>query len=88
MEVAVDISMYPLVAEYEAPIIDFIKRLRSHTDIAVATNQLSTQVSGPYDVVMHAIQQEMKTSLSAGPVCSFVLKVLNVAIEPGKAVEL
>ncbi len=88
MQTAVDISYYPLTEDYEPPIIDFIQNLKKHPGLKVATNQLTTQVSGEYDLVMTAIQAEMKRSLSEGPKASFVLKVLNVEIEPGKAVEL
>jgi uncharacterized protein YqgV (UPF0045/DUF77 family) len=84
MQVAVDISYYPLVEDYERPIKAFIRGLHEHRGLRIATNPLTTQVSGDYDVVMNAIQLEMKKSLLNGPVASFVLKVLNVEVEPGK----
>lgn len=86
MQVAVDISYYPLAEDYERPIKAFIRGLHEHRGLRIATNPLTTQVSGDYDVVMNAIQFEMKKSLINGPVASFVLKVLNVEIEPGKKV--
>jgi uncharacterized protein YqgV (UPF0045/DUF77 family) len=88
MQVAVDISYYPLTEDYEPPIKGFIRGLKQHAGLTVATNPLTTQVSGDYDVVMTAIQAEIKRSLENGPVASFVLKVLNVDIEPGKIVEI
>lgn len=88
MQVAVDISYYPLQPDYEAPIKAFIRNLKLHPGIIVATNPLSTQISGDYDTVMNAVQLEMKKSLENGPVASFVLKVLNVAIEPGATLEI
>lgn len=88
MQVAVDLSYYPLTADYEPPIKDFIRGLKQHAGLTVATNPLTTQVSGEYDLVMNAIQAEIKKSLKNGPVASFVLKVLNVDIEPGKVVEI
>ncbi|MEM9835503.1 MAG: YkoF family thiamine/hydroxymethylpyrimidine-binding protein [Bacteroidota bacterium] len=86
MQVAVEISYYPLLADYEPPIIAFIEGLKTHPGLTVATNQLSTQVSGDYDEVMSAIQSEIKKSLQNGPKASFVLKVLNVDIEPGQVI--
>ncbi|PHI19284.1 hypothetical protein CEQ90_13810 [Lewinellaceae bacterium SD302] len=88
MQTAVDISYYPLTEDYEPPIISFIKNLKKHPGLKVATNQLTTQVSGEYDTVMAAVQKEMKRSLTEGPKASFVLKVLNVEIEPGEEVVL
>lgn len=88
MTVAVEISYYPLQPNYEAPIKAFIHNLRAHPGLKVATNPLSTQVCGDYDTVMTAIQDEMKKSLENGPVASFVFKVLNVSIEPGKVLDI
>lgn len=88
MQVAVDISYYPLTEDHVPPIKDFIRSLKEHAGLTVATNPLTTQVSGEYDAVMNAIQNEVKKSLENGPVASFVLKVLNVDIEPGKVVEI
>lgn len=88
MQVAIEISYYPLTPDYEIPIIDFIKGLKSNPDLKVVTNQLSTQISGDYDVAMSAIQAEMKKSLATGPKAAFVMKILNVEIEPGQEVKL
>lgn len=88
MQVAVDISYYPLTDNYEPSIKEFIRQLKQHPGLTVATNPLTTQISGDYDVVMNAIQAEIKRSLLNGPVASFVLKVLNVDIEPGRVVEI
>lgn len=88
MQVAVDLSYYPLTEDYEPPIKAFIRGLKQHPGLMVATNPLTTQVSGDYDVVMTAIQAEIKQCLENGPVASFVLKVLNVDIEPGKVLDI
>ncbi len=82
MQVSVDLSLYPLTADYEAPIIAFIRRLQDY-DIEVATNPLTTQLTGEYDTVMHALTEAMRPTLAAAESCSFVIKILNVAIEPG-----
>lgn len=86
MKVAVEISYYPLQPDYEAPILAFIRRLRAQEGITVFTNQLSTQLSGDYDLVMDTLQAAMKESLANGPTASFVIKVLNADIEPGREV--
>lgn len=88
MQVAVEISYYPLQADYSDTILDFIKALKEEKSIQIATNQLSTQISGDYNLVMQQLQKAMKASLENGPTASFVLKILNVAITPGQAVEV
>ncbi len=88
MQVSVDISLYPLTADYEPPIKDFIRRLNEAEGIRVATNPLSTQITGEYDRVMTLLTAAMRPTLAGEPVCSCVLKVLNVAVEPGERVEI
>ncbi len=86
MKVAVEISMYPLSQNYEPPIIAFIQALRQVEGLQVATNELSTQVAGDYDLVMDSIRNTMKGAFEQPGTCSFVLKVLNVDISPGTEV--
>jgi uncharacterized protein YqgV (UPF0045/DUF77 family) len=77
MKIAVDISLYPLDADFIAPIDDVIERLNSHSGLEVVTNPMSTQVRGDYDVVMSAVQQEIKTSFERVPKAVFAIKILN-----------
>ncbi len=79
MHISVEISLYPFVPKYEKPILDFINRLHAYEALEIHTNTMSTQIFGPYDVVMSALQKEMKSSLSEEYTNVFVLKVLNVA---------
>lgn len=78
--------MYPLIQDYEPYIVDFILRLRDQPNITVATNGLSTQITGEYDSVMKALTIAMKPSMTESTTCSFVVKLLNVAISPGEKV--
>lgn len=78
MKTSVEISMYPLDAEYGTPILKFIERLRQNDGLAIQTNTMSTQVFGEYDVVMNAIQKEMKVSFEENETVVMVMKVLNL----------
>ena len=77
MKVAVDISLYPLDAEFIPPIKDVIDRLNSHADLEVWTNAMSTQVIGEFDVVMDALKQEIGTTFEQIPKGVFVIKMFN-----------
>jgi len=77
MKCSVEISMYPLNANYIEPITLFIKRLKRHSFISLETNGISTQVFGDYDNVMSAIQKEMKTSFLLEQKVVFTMKVIN-----------
>jgi uncharacterized protein YqgV (UPF0045/DUF77 family) len=81
MDCSVEISMYPLNADYEPSIIAFIKRLRKHPFIKLETNGMSTQVFGPYDRVMKAINTEMQRTFKEEGKVVFNLKVLHGNLE-------
>jgi uncharacterized protein YqgV (UPF0045/DUF77 family) len=77
MRIAVDISLYPLDAEFIAPIKDVISRLNAHSELEVETNAMSTQVRGEFDVVMPILQSEIGKTFERVPKAVFALKILN-----------
>ena len=82
MQSAVEISMYPLTADYRPPIQAFIDRLNTHADLIVRTNSLSTQVWGALDRVMALLAAEIERSAAQGPQLIFVMKVLPGVAPP------
>jgi len=77
MKIAVDISLYPLDADYVPPIKDFIARLNRDRALQVNTNAMSTQIAGELDQVFAALGREIGTSFATGGRSVFVLKVLG-----------
>jgi uncharacterized protein YqgV (UPF0045/DUF77 family) len=77
MNISLDISYYPLSHEHIRPILDFIERLKSHHDLLVRTNGLSTQVFGEFNKVMDTVKEEIRKSFEI-PNSVFVLKIVNV----------
>lgn len=77
MKIAVDISLYPLDADFIPPIKDVIDRLKSHEDLEVWTNAMSTQVVGDFDTVMDALKKEIGTTFEQIPKGVFVMKMFN-----------
>lgn len=77
MDIAVEISMYPLDADYIPPIKGFIERLNRHGGLKVITNQLSTQVFGDHDRIFEVLRQEMRASFAAGGKAIFVTKFIG-----------
>lgn len=61
MKVSVELTLSPLQDNFEAPVIDFIKKLRD-SGLTVLENPLSTQVFGDYDKVMELLHTEIKES--------------------------
>lgn len=61
MDISVELTFSPLQDDFEEHIIQFIKRLRA-AGLTVLENPLSTQLYGPYDMVMAVLQKEMKTA--------------------------
>ena len=77
MRVAVDISLYPLDADFIPPIKDVIDRLNAHDGIEVVTNPMATQVRGEYADVMRVLTQEIGTTFEQVPKAVFAIKILN-----------
>ena len=77
MQVAVDISLYPLADEFLVPIKDVIARLNTYGSLQVRTNPMSTQIRGDYVDVMKALQQEIRTTFEAVPKAVFAIRILN-----------
>ncbi len=64
MNVSVELTLTPLQDNFEAPIIDFIKKLRE-SELTILENPLSTQVYGEYDKVMELLQKEIKETFES-----------------------
>lgn len=77
MKVAVDISLYPLDADFIPPIKDIIERFSNDASLQVWTNPMSTQIRGEYDDVMRALQREIGTTFEKLPKAVFAIKILN-----------
>jgi uncharacterized protein YqgV (UPF0045/DUF77 family) len=77
MKVAVDISLYPLDADFIPPIKDVIERLNSYPGLQVVTNPMSTQVRGEYAEVMAALTTEIGTTFDRVPKAVFAIRILN-----------
>ncbi len=77
MDIAVELSLYPLDADYIPPIKDFIDRLNADARLKVVTNSLATQVFGPYDVVLGALTREMRVTFENNDKAVFVMKIIG-----------
>ena len=77
MKVAVDISLYPLDADFIPPIKDVIERLNGHPELQVVTNPMSTQVRGEYAEVMAALTTEIGATFEQVPKAVFAIRILN-----------
>ncbi len=77
MKVAVDISLYPLDADFIPPIKDVIARLKGYPDLQVVTNPMSTQIRGEYAKVMAALTSEIGTTFEQVPKAVFAIRILN-----------
>ena len=64
MNISVELTLTPLQDDFEAPIIDFIKRLRT-SKFRVLENPLSTQIYGAYEEVMPFLQNEIQTTFAS-----------------------
>lgn len=77
MQVAVDISLYPLDENFIPPIKDIIARLAQHNGIEIEYNRMSTQLRGEFDVVMPVLSEEIRRTFTDVPKAVFAIKILN-----------
>lgn len=77
MNVAVDISLYPLADDWLEPIKDVIGRLNAYDSLTVETNPMSTQIRGEYAAVMRALTTEMAETFEQIPKAVFAIRILN-----------
>ncbi|RUO37139.1 hypothetical protein CWE15_11275 [Aliidiomarina taiwanensis] len=82
MQLTVEISNYPLTANYIPAIQGFLDELGKQGDLNIITNTLSTQVFGEYDTVMAALQACMKFSFETYGMMVFVCKFLPGDLSP------
>jgi uncharacterized protein YqgV (UPF0045/DUF77 family) len=84
MNITVDISMYPLDADYKPAIKAFIRRLREFEELTLVTNQMSTQINGDYDVVTVAVNTCIRESMEQQHRVVFVARYLNADLDIGR----
>jgi len=77
MQVAVDVSLYPLDENFIPPIKDIIDRLGQHEGIEVERNRMSTQIRGDFDTVMPILTNEIRTTFNDVSKAVFAIKILN-----------
>ena len=81
MKITVDISMYPLDANYKPAIKAFIRKLRACEGLTLVTNQLSTQINGEFDAVTSAVTACIQDSMVEQEKVVFVARYLNANLD-------
>ena len=77
MKLTAEMSLYPLANEYIPVIQDFIEQARTHADMEIITNAMSTQVCGEYDAVFELVRDTLARSYDKHGkqvlVCKFIV---------------
>jgi uncharacterized protein YqgV (UPF0045/DUF77 family) len=77
MRTAVEISLYPLDADFIPAIKGFIERLNAYPELQVTTNAMSTQVAGEHARLFEILGKETAVSFGEAGRKVFVMKVLG-----------
>jgi uncharacterized protein YqgV (UPF0045/DUF77 family) len=85
MKIVAEMSLYPLKDGPIPTIISFIEEMRLQEGIEIVTNQLSTQVSGPFEAVTGAVNRCMEKVMEQPDTVVLVVKYLNVEKELDRA---
>jgi len=81
MRITVELSLYPLQADFIGPISDFIHELRLEPDIEMVTNQLSTQLRGEFATVMGAVSRCTQAAMNRAHPIVLVAKFVNADLD-------
>ena len=65
MRVTAELSLYPLSGDVEAPVWAFIEHIIASNGCSVATNSMSTQITGESADVFDSVRQALETSYEA-----------------------
>jgi len=84
MRTAIEISLYPLDANYIPPIKDFIDRLNKYPELQVTTNAMSTQIAGEHARLFEILGKETAASFAEHGRKVFVMKVLGGTVPDGQ----
>jgi len=84
MRTAIEISLYPLDADYIPPIKDFIDRLNGYPELQVTTNAMSTQIAGEHARLFEILGKETAASFAEHGRKVFVMKVLGGTVPDGQ----
>ena len=84
-QVAVDISLYRLSADYVPPIMSFIERLGRHSGLDFEYTPLSTQVRGDIDAVFAALKAEAAATFAGPDRSVLVMKMIGGTPTSGSA---
>jgi uncharacterized protein YqgV (UPF0045/DUF77 family) len=82
MDIGVEISLYPLNADYIPAIKSFIERINTYPRLKITTSSMSTQVFGSYADVMRLLERELAPTFERDGKCVFVLKVIGPFTPP------
>jgi uncharacterized protein YqgV (UPF0045/DUF77 family) len=81
MDIGIEISLYPLQADFATPIHQFLDRLNAYGRFRVVSNSMSTQVFGPYDEVFEVVGRELRATFESLETATgkavFVMKVFG-----------
>jgi len=81
MHTAIEISLYPLDADFIPPIQGFIDRLNTYPELRVTTNAMSTQIAGEHARLFEVLAKETATSFGEQGRKVFVMKVLGGTVD-------
>jgi len=77
MHTSIEISLYPLDADYIPSIKAFIDRLNTYPELNVVTNSMSTQVAGEHRRLFEILARETEVTFGEAGRKVFVMKVLG-----------
>lgn len=76
MQISAELALTPLQDDFETPVKNFIRKLRS-SGLIVMENPLSTQIYGDYDKIMEFLTEEVKETFQASDHVLLTIKLVK-----------
>ncbi|HTT06804.1 MAG TPA: hypothetical protein VMF64_16110 [Steroidobacteraceae bacterium] len=77
MDVAVELSFYPLQQDYLPAIRRLIDRLQAQRQLRVESTSMSTQIVGDYGLIMQLLCEELREALGTAARSVVILKLVG-----------
>lgn len=76
MQISAELALTPLQDDFEAPVKNFIRKIRS-SGLTVMENPLSTQIYGDYDKIMEFLTEEVREAFQASDHVLLTIKLVK-----------
>ena len=77
MNISVEISYFPLIENFDTPVLEFLATLKQNSNIEIVVGKMSSTITGDYNEVMKIMHSSIYKVMENYP-SIFTLKLSNI----------